>query len=121
MGKIGIFWVRKDEVLRSTFDLATADEFHGVVDSPENHVDVWPRFQTRYSDLHELEYFALPRGRVVYNQSTARFTVFLDSVLMTPAIKTELLRAFSLTERTTDFARDSHYTTAAWEIDSLFE
>jgi hypothetical protein len=121
MGNVGVFWVWNGEVLASPVSLGAADQNRGFVDSPENHVDVWPRFQKQHSDLFDLEYFAIPRGRVVYNEATRRFTVYLDNALMKPGIQDELRIVFGLSESITDYERDDHYTTDLGDIERLFE
>lgn len=121
MGKVGIFWVYDGLVLASSVGLENADQSGSFFDSPENHVDVWPRIQRQRAELNGLEYFSVPRGRVVFNQDERRFTVYLDKVLMTPDIQEQIRVAFSLPEAETRFERDAHYTTDPEEIERLFE
>ena len=121
MSKVGIFWVYDGCVLASAVGLEDAERSGAFFDSPDNHVDVWPRIQRQRPELDGVEYFAIPRGRVVFDQDDQRFTVYLDKVLMKPAVQDKVRAAFSLPESGTRFERDVHYTTDSEEIDRLFE
>jgi len=121
MRKVGIFWVYNGRVLAFPVSLKDAYRCGSFFDSPENHVDVWSRILSQRPELDGMEYFAFPRGRVVFNENEQCFTVYLDKVLMIPSVQKRIRAAFGLPEARTHFEHDAHYTTDAEEIERLFE
>ena len=59
--------------------------------------------------IRSTEYDEWPRGRVVFNRETDRFTLYADSKLQTPTIIWEIRRWFHLPADRLDVRRDEHY------------
>ncbi|MFG4194744.1 hypothetical protein ACF0CA_17945 [Acinetobacter baumannii] len=64
--KIGIFWFYKNQVLGISheFDINSSDSL-GMIDSAYNHVSYWDELRNKFSELREIEYDDVPRGRVM--------------------------------------------------------
>ena len=124
MSKIGIFWVYKNTVIGKVVDLVEGEQsIPGVVDSPDTHVYVWesdPEFRLPFSELREFEYYAVPRGRVIYFKDKSVFKIYMDKVLFSKANKKNILEYFDLVASKVIWETDSHYTTEQSEIDDLF-
>ena len=56
---------------------------------------------------HEYEDF--PRGRVVYDTETGRFTLYADRKLQTPSVLARIMDAFNLDPDLCDVRSDLHY------------
>lgn len=125
MSKIGIFWVYKNTVIGKAANLAEGDQLiPGVVDSPDTHIYVWesdPEFRLPFSELRELEYQSVPRGRVIFFKNQSVFKIYMDKTLFSEANKKHILEYFDLAESKVIWETDSHYTTDQNEIDNLFE
>jgi len=118
-GRIGIFWYHDERILASTCEVSEGAAAAGSVDSEFTHIDQWLRHQLRHPALRSLRYEQLPRGRVIYKIETKAFVVLMDKVLFTPEIEGEILAAFDLTQPTTRFETDPHYTTEADDLNRL--
>ncbi len=117
---IGPFWFHKQSVLAAMVEAKAVAPVDGLADYNVDHVDLWPKFQGEHPELRQMEYFEIPRGRVIYKMRTKTFTIYLDKVLMKPKIKAALVKAFDLPPSKTKFASDPHYTTDAEGIARLF-
>jgi len=120
-GQIGIFWMTPDDVYSSTEDVDTAESCNGFRDSSKNHVDVWPTLQKQNPKLRYQEYFEIPRGRVVFDETKSRFQVYADKRLLNPKDQSRIINTFSLPPYSTDFTSDPHYTTDPEDLDRLFD
>ena len=125
MPKIGVFWFYKGTVIGRSMDIDFAeDRKNETLDSPDTHTDLWDNDRTLLREFPELfrgtEYFAIPRGRVLWKTQTATVKIFMDSVLFNDTIKQKILAFFELERTNVQWKRDSHYTTTAIDIDALF-
>ena len=59
-----------------------------------------------------MEYFEVPRGRVLYDQTTDCSVVYLDAVLNKPSARTLILSFLELCGSRTRWRLDPHYTTS---------
>lgn len=124
MAKIGIFWVYKEVVFGRTRCTEEGQEgVKGLVDSPDDHVTVWEGVQgyrSHFPELHGREYQDVPRGRVLYQQSTSRSLVYLDKTLNSPAIRQLIAQYFEFEAGQASWRADLHYTTRHEDLDDLF-
>jgi hypothetical protein len=70
--------------------------------------------------LWDVEYYQVPRGRVVFNKAEHRFYVYLHKVLRKARIKRMIVEPFHLPLKQTVFRTDLHYTTDPDDLDRLF-
>lgn len=118
---IGIFWFFRNTLLASTIPIDQGISTGDNVDSPEEHVAVWPRFQKTVPDLRDVDYECIPRGRVVYFIRERTFIVYLDTRLLKAQVKSAILKEFRLPRKQTRFCADVHYTTDPAELSRLFD
>lgn len=100
--KEGIFWViarNKQALINGKFELIT----HFVRDEP--HRDFWNIFRQTRMDISRFEYDYFPRGRIWLKDNTA--TVFVNPILITPAVIEKVKDAFELTDDMQVYGDDS--------------
>jgi hypothetical protein len=117
---VGVFWWWRGHLLADCNTLANAEEFHGVLNGAQDHVQVWPRFQGQFPALRGTDYIEVPRGRVLYRRTSRKFTVYLDRALATLKVKSAISSGFGLPPAQTIFRFDPHYTTDSEILDSMF-
>ena len=76
--------------------------------------------QQTHAHLRAIEYYQVPRGRVLFNKTEKRFYCYLDTVLCTPAIERLIMARFHLPRQHTIFQTDRHYATDPDELNQLF-
>lgn len=125
MAKTGIFWIYQGNVIAKTRTAQESDHsVNGLLDSPDNHVDYWEEVIVKnpaYSALWEMEYFHIPRGRVLLMTTGAAARVYLDKVLLNEANKTLISDAFQLEGLKIQWRIDEHYTTDVDGLNAFFD
>jgi hypothetical protein len=129
-GQIGIFWVHQQRLMPLPVVLSQAERRETKLDSPDAHVDAWPRVVARYRRecpvLEILEYDEVPRGRILFETRTHTFMVYMDARLFVdatpehgplPEIRAALQAAFGLTGKRLRFGADPHYDAGPWPDD----
>jgi hypothetical protein len=75
-----------------------------------DHISVWGQFQRNGIAPPEMEYEEAPRGRVMYNKKTRRFTLLADKcILNNRRILSKIMSTMDLPIERTDKVRDNHY------------
>lgn len=124
MAKIGIFWFYKKQVLGKTCDFSKGQEnVPGIIDSPYAHVDLWDsnlRYTIPFRELQDVEYYEIPRGRVVYVKTKNKVIVYLDRVILSKEGKRAVSDFFQLSDVSTEWVTDEHYTTDPKQLNKLF-
>ncbi len=118
--KVGIFWYYRSTVIGTANELTEAFDGGDFIDSPLTHNRHWEVIQRQLPELRFSEYIEVPRGRVLYDKREERPLVYMDKVLFKLAIRRKICAFFDLSEKVTDFERDSHYTTDEDDLRSLF-
>src|SRR4051794_1847439 len=77
--RVGIFWVVGGEVVAFTEPLGHVGPVNGVRDSDLGHDALWPMVQRRHPRLRCLEYWQVPRGRVLYREREHRFDLLMPT------------------------------------------
>ena len=125
---MGIFWGLRDgkgprRIVIDSTPLVEAEPYGDFLTHPRGHYEVWedwrrlgPAGLARHGlptiiAWHEYEYF--PRGRVVYDTHSSRFTIYADPKLQAPGLRCRLLAAFNLDLVLCDVRSDPHYRTGA--------
>lgn len=121
---VGIFWVYQSTVfgVAEKVDTQQKDSL-GKVDSNYQHWDVWegkPSPADIPAALLHIEYFEVPRGRVIYDSYREKYIIFADKTLKNKENRKQILAFFSLDASTVVWASDPHYTTNTEELDDLF-
>jgi hypothetical protein len=124
---VGIVWGVRDGrgpllLVTDRTPLAAAEPYGEFLTHPRGHHDVWERWRRlgpaglarrglpAAIAWHEYEHF--PRGRVVFDTATNRFTLLADRRLQTPRTLQRVLQAFGLDPARCAVRSDPHYRTA---------
>lgn len=100
--KEGIFWViatNKQALIDGRFELIT----HFDRDKP--HRDFWNALRQSRKGISQFEYDYFPRGRIWLKDNTA--TVFVNPILIMPAVIEKVKDVFELTGETKVYGDDS--------------
>lgn len=123
MTSIGVFWLYQGKVLGQTQRQDEGQQgIAGLIDSRLEHAAVWEAqqcFCRQFTELTGLEYFAIPRGRVLYVINSGPL-VYLDRTLMNQQSKELIAAFFGFKPGTAKWRRDPHYTTGKDELMKLF-
>lgn len=124
---VGIVWGVRDGagpllLVTDCTSLAGAEPYGDFLTHPGEHHDVWEGWrqlgptglaQRGLPSLiawHEYEHF--PRGRVVFDTTTRRFTLYADRKLQAPRVLREVLHVFGLDPARCAVRTDPHYRTS---------
>jgi hypothetical protein len=72
-GDVGIFWVDHGHLIMAAVPVAEGVDDGLFVNGPYNHDPCWPIVQRNHTHLQDLEYFHVPRGRVLFDKTKDRF------------------------------------------------
>jgi hypothetical protein len=111
---VGIFWLLNGKLLIDSVPLGEAEPYGDHLTHPRSHVDVWEQLRLGGKVPGESEYEEFPRGRVMYNTKTQRFTLLADRCILrdkdvVKKIMSELNLPNKNTDNGTDRGTDSHY------------
>lgn len=122
MANIGVFWLYNGAVFGKAVSVDTGFEgVPGIVDSRDDHVDVWERERPWIhvsATLAGVEYQDVPRGRVLSRQGKP--LVYADKTLMNADSKLLIAQFFDFNPDAAHWQSDLHYTTSSVELDALF-
>lgn len=111
---VGIFWVISGKLVIDSTPLIQAEPYGVHLTHPGSHLEVWTMFQQKGTAPNELEYEEPPRGRVVCNRKTQRFTILADRcILKDNRIVSKIMSEMKLPNEKTDKGTDSHYRCSA--------
>jgi hypothetical protein len=110
---VGIFWLVEGRLIIDASPLSEAESYGDCLTHSKSHLDFWMEQQRLGAVSPDIEYEELPRGRVVYNPTTERFTLYADRcILKRKSVVKQIMKAMCLpsghTDVTTD-GPDGHY------------
>ena len=107
---MGICWIVDGKPIIDSVSLSDAEPYGDHLTHPRGHAAVWEQYQRGGTAPAEMEYEEAPRGRVMYNTKTRRFTFLADKcILKDTRIVSKIMSAMNLPGRNTDRGTDSHY------------
>lgn len=125
MAKTGIFWIYQNALIAKTCEREnSALSVGGLLDSPDNHSDYWDstlQYSAQFPEFVAMEYFQVPRGRVLLMQKGAKALVYLDRTLISDKYKALIQQNFQLEGMAISWRADAHYTTEIGELDGIFD
>jgi hypothetical protein len=106
---VGIFWLVDGKPLIDSAPLSEAEPYGDHLTHPRGHAEVWEQCQRNGAVSPDFEYEEPPRGRVMYNAKTGRFTLLADKcILKRKELITKIKEELRLPKKTT-LGTDSHY------------
>jgi hypothetical protein len=107
--RVGIFWVLNGEPLIDCAPLREGEPYGDHLTHPRGHAEVWERWQRNGTVLPDMEYEEAPRGRVMYNTKTRRFTLLADKCILRDKNVVRRIMSELRLPRSTETGTDSHY------------
>jgi len=108
--RVGIFWAVDGKPLIESAPLPEAEPYGDHLTHPRGHAAVWEQYQRGGIVSQDMEYEEPPRGRVMYNTKTHRFTLLADKcILKDKGIVSKIISEMNLPSKNTDKGTDSHY------------
>ena len=107
--RVGIFWMLNGEPLIDYAPLSEAEPYGDHVTHPRGHAEVWEQYQLGGVVPREMEYEEAPRGRVMYNTKTRRFTLLADRCILKRRDMVAKIKKEMHLPRNTETGTDSHY------------
>jgi hypothetical protein len=112
--QVGIFWLCDGKPLIDRTSLTEAEDYGAFKTHPRSHLVTWSFFQQRGIVPADVEYEEQPRGRVMYNTKTRRFTMLADRcILKDGKMLARIMSEMKLPIKKTDKGTDSHYRCSA--------
>jgi hypothetical protein len=106
---VGIFWLVGGKLLINSTPLNAAEAYGDHLTHPRGHDEVWEQFQQSGTAPPEMEYEESPRGRVMFNKKTQRFTMLADRcILRDKSVVSKIVSEMNLPQNT-ETDTDSHY------------
>ncbi len=127
--RTGLFWfIRNTNGDGEVFGLWEYESPHAksgvmILDSPFEHWFIWEREPYRAKlplRVLDQDYFAFPRGRVLFDISRNRHRIYCDPVLLAPETKAQIKAFFQLEGCPVIWKTDPHYTTQDFQLDNLW-
>jgi hypothetical protein len=107
--RVGIFWVVGGRLVIDSTPLNEAEAYADFKIHSGDHISMWEKFQQKGIAPRDMEYEDAPRGRVMYNAKTKRFSLLADRcILKDKKLVQEIMTALGLT-KTTEIRTDEHY------------
>lgn len=107
--RVGIFWAIDGKPLIDTTPLSQAEPYGDCLTHPRGHAAVWEQYQASGRVPKEAEYEEFPRGRVMYNSRTRRFSFLADKCILRNAKLIRIIMSELHLPRNTEKSADSHY------------
>ena len=107
--RVGIFWLVDGKTLIDSTSLSEAEPYGDNLTHPSGHAKVWEHYQRNGLVSREMEYEESPRGRVMYNTKTQRFTFLADRCILRDKNVVRRIMSELKLPRNTETDTDSHY------------
>jgi hypothetical protein len=94
---LGIFWIYRRSLLAFTVPADSVSAVGGTKDADQAHADSWVEVVEKHRELAGKEYWAIPRGRVIFRVTDGIFVIFAStSVVSDPKLVGKVIRRFHL-------------------------
>ena|ERR1700730_12947656 len=107
--QVGIFWLASGKLVIDSTPLSEAQSYGDHLTHPRSHLEVWTQFQQIGTVPADVEYEELPRGRVMYDGKTSRFTMLSDRCILKKRKLVEKIKLELGLPKDTRLGSDSHY------------
>jgi hypothetical protein len=107
---VGIFWLVDGKLVIDSVPLSEAEPYGDHLTHPRSHIDVWEQWRLAGKVPGESEYEEFPRGRVMYNTKTQKFTLLADRcILRDKDVVSRVMSKLHLPSENMDKGTDAHY------------
>jgi hypothetical protein len=107
---LGIYWLVGTEVVAFSQPMNEVPSAAGFRDANVGHADLWPRVVARHPELRGLDYFVVPRGRVLYVEDGEIFRLFMPSrEAKKKRLIERVIATFALPVAQVQVCQDRHY------------
>ena len=107
--RVGIFWLVGKRLIIDTTPLSEASKYGDFKIHDGDHVTHWAEMEKRGEVQRGSAYEEHPRGRVNFNTTTKRFTLYADAcILRKKNVVKKLMRLMHLPDDTA-LSTDEHY------------
>jgi len=106
---LGIFWFIRGRLLVDTTPLSEAELYGDFLTHPRGHAAVWEQRQQNGTLPEEMEYEEQPRGRVMFNTKTFKFTLLADRCILKRKAWVAQVKKELRLPRDTNVGGDTHY------------
>jgi hypothetical protein len=107
--RVGIFWLIGKRLIIDTTPLSEAGKYGDFKIYDGDHVSFWGEMEKRGEVPRDSDYEEHPRGRVNFNTTTKRFTLYADAcILRRKNVIRKLMSAMHLSDDTA-LSTDEHY------------
>jgi len=79
---VGIMWLVRDQLIFDSVPMREAEANGEYWDHPRSHIEVWEHLQRLGKAPRESEYEEFPRGRVIYDSASGKFTLLADKCIL---------------------------------------
>jgi hypothetical protein len=111
--EIGIFYLLNGRIVSETAPVADVKPSGGIRAYPRQHYELWSELQNGNPDLADLDCYALPRGRVIYNENVRKFQILADKhIFERDALVDFVIGDFGLDRSNVQLREDDHYQCA---------
>jgi hypothetical protein len=111
---VGIFWLLNGKLVFDSTPLGEAEPYGGHLTHPRSHIAVWGQWRLGGRVPGESEYEEFPRGRVMFNTKTQRFTLLADRcILRDKDMVSRVMSELHLPSKNTHKGTDAHYRCSA--------
>ncbi|MGO9568539.1 MAG: hypothetical protein ACLP5H_13450 [Desulfomonilaceae bacterium] len=107
---IGIFYLINGRIVSEKAPVSTIKPSGAVRAYPRQHHEFWSELQKKDSDISDLNCYALPRGRVLYNEKKKKFEILADRhILEEDRLQNLVIQGFHLEKSDIEFKEDENY------------
>lgn len=107
---IGIFYLINGRIVSEKVPVSKIKPSGAVRAYPRQHYDLWIDLQKKNPDLYDLDCYALPRGRVRYNEKKKKFEILADChVLDKDEAIARIILDFRVEKSEGEFKEDENY------------
>ena len=111
--RLGIFWLVGGKLIMESAPVSAAEPYGGQLTHPRSHSELWQQYQRAGSVPADMEFDQPPRGRVMFDTRSQRFTVLADlCILRNKSIARRIMSELKLPKNTKTDA-DSCYRCSA--------
>jgi hypothetical protein len=108
--EVGIIWLVGTKLLYDVTPLQDAEGYDKFKIHGRDHAAYWDKLLAAHEVPHGTEYDDYPRGRVMYDTQSRRFSMLLDGcIIKKKALVSKIMADMHLPSANTDVELDSHY------------